>query len=144
MDRTSCASAGVCLKSRRWAGWIGVACLLWCTLASALSTGGTIRDFRFTQWGPKEGAPDEIQGIAQTSDGYLWVGNGVGLYRFDGLHFEYIDLPRSDRLQSLNVYVLFAPSSGGLWIGFIYGGAGYLKDGTSPSIPGPTGSRSAR
>lgn len=37
--------------------------------------------------------------------------------------------PRNDRVYSPNIYVLFAPSYGGLRIGFTYGGAAYPKDG---------------
>ena len=36
-------------------------------------------------WGLKEGAPDAIEGLAQTSDGYLWLAGPNGLMRFDGV-----------------------------------------------------------
>jgi signal transduction histidine kinase len=104
-------------------------CLLSCASACALSRDGTIRDLRHTGWGPKEDAPDTIDVIVQTSDGYLWACNSLGLFRFDGLHFEHIVLPRNDRLTSASVFTLFAPKSGGLWIGFSFGGAALLKDG---------------
>ncbi len=39
-------------------------------------------------WTFKEGAPESVEALAQTADGYLWLGTPSGLYRFDGLRFE--------------------------------------------------------
>jgi hypothetical protein len=39
-------------------------------------------------WTFKEGAPETISALAQTADGYLWVGTATGLFRFDGTRFE--------------------------------------------------------
>src|SRR5262249_40904052 len=34
-----------------------------------------------------EGAPSDISGIAQTTDGTIWIGGRAGLTRFDGVRF---------------------------------------------------------
>ena len=38
-------------------------------------------------WTFKEGAPEAAEALAQTTDGYLWVGTQSGLFRFDGVGF---------------------------------------------------------
>ncbi|MBR1629324.1 MAG: response regulator, partial [Lachnospiraceae bacterium] len=55
----------------------------------------------------------EINTVAQTPDGYIWVGTYSGLYRYDGHRFERADL--DDRIS--NVMTLFSDSKGRLWIG---------------------------
>ena len=80
-------------------------------------------------WGFKEGAPLGTYSLAQTIDGFLWLGTPVGLYRFDGTRFELFHSPFSDQLLSTNISSLFAPPSGGLWIGYTFGGFSFLNDG---------------
>jgi signal transduction histidine kinase/ligand-binding sensor domain-containing protein len=95
-------------------------------------------------WGFKDNAPQETLALAQTSDGFLWVGTTLGLYRFDGTRFELFHSPFGDQLLSTNVYALFAPPSGGLWIGYAFGGFSFLKNGRVTNydreISSPTGS----
>ena len=45
----------------------------------------------------------------------------TGLVRFDGLRFEPFRSPFGDQLLCTGVYALFAPPSGGLWIGYQFG-----------------------
>src|SRR3954464_13892594 len=40
-------------------------------------------------WQPNDASPNSIiAGLAQTQDGYLWVGTATGLARFDGVNFQ--------------------------------------------------------
>jgi ligand-binding sensor domain-containing protein len=73
-------------------------------------------------WSFKEGAPEQVSALAQTADGFLWLGTPTGLFRFDGTRFEPFHSPFGDQLLSTNVFSLFAPPSGGLWIGYTFGG----------------------
>jgi ligand-binding sensor domain-containing protein len=57
----------------------------------ALNPDRHISELAHRSWGAKEGAPSLPQALAQTRDGYLWIGNRRGLYRFDGAHFEHIE-----------------------------------------------------
>jgi signal transduction histidine kinase len=80
-------------------------------------------------WTFKEGAPADVACLAQTNDGFLWLGGPNGLFRFDGTRFEPFRSPFGDRLLATNVYSLFAPPSGGLWVGYVLGGFSFLNNG---------------
>ena len=80
-------------------------------------------------WTFKEGAPADVTCLAQTNDGFLWLGGPDGLFRFDGTRFEPFSSPFGDRLLSTDLYSLFAPPSGGLWIGYTFGGFSFLDKG---------------
>ncbi len=62
----------------------------------------------------------ECNAIAQTDDGYVWVGTYSGLYRYDGTGFPSGEL--DDRIK--NVMCLYSDSRGRLWIGTNDGGLG--------------------
>ncbi|WP_263356742.1 ligand-binding sensor domain-containing protein [Acidicapsa ligni] len=67
-------------------------------------------------WGADKGyAGGTVYAIAQTPDGYLWLGTEHGLVRFDGSEFTPIDLPLSDR-RSVAVRGLVEDAYGDLWI----------------------------
>jgi signal transduction histidine kinase/ligand-binding sensor domain-containing protein len=87
-------------------------------------------------WGFKEGAPETVIGLAQTSDGFLWLATSTGLFRFDGTRFELFHSPFGDHLLSTSIYSLFAPPSGGLWIGYTFGGFSFFKAGRVTNYSG--------
>src|SRR5580700_8842147 len=64
-----------------------LACLLlWCPCALALNPALDVSQYAHTAWKVREGfANGSILSVAQTPDGYLWVGTAFGLYRFDGV-----------------------------------------------------------
>ena len=55
----------------------------------------------------------EINAIAQSDDGFIWIGSYSGLYVFDGYKFKPANL--DNRIK--NVMVLFKDSKGRMWIG---------------------------
>ena len=68
-------------------------------------------------WHTVDGLPqDSVRAIAQTRDGYLWLGTQAGLARFDGEHFTVFD-PSNSPLKQGHVLVLCASRDGSLWIG---------------------------
>lgn len=73
----------------------------------------------------RDGAPDQVTALAQTSEGFLWLGSSAGISRFDGVAF---DTSFSKQLSSPNVSNLFADDAD-LWIGYIFGGVARLHDG---------------
>jgi len=80
-------------------------------------------------WTFKDGAPEGVQTLAQTADGYLWLGTQFGLFRFDGVHFEAFRPAFGDQLMSTSVAALFADQTGGLWVGYLFGGFSFIKNG---------------
>lgn len=106
--------------------------LLFCGLAFGLDRDREIDEFYHTGWTAKDGAPSEIWTLAQTADGWLWLGAPSGLYRFDGVRFERFE-PFGEAFRTAAVSSLMALPTGELWIGFVYGGASVLKDGKIPN-----------
>jgi PAS domain S-box-containing protein len=80
-------------------------------------------------WTFKDGAPADVACLAQTNDGFLWLGGPNGLFRFDGTRFEPFRSPFGDRLLSTHSYSLFGSPSGGLWVGYVLGGFSFLNNG---------------
>jgi ligand-binding sensor domain-containing protein/signal transduction histidine kinase len=67
-------------------------------------------------WGLERGfTGGSVNSIAQTADGYLWIGTAKGLIRFDGTNFRvYQESPRSVPIGP--VQELIADSQSNLWI----------------------------
>jgi signal transduction histidine kinase/ligand-binding sensor domain-containing protein len=86
-----------------------------------------ITEYSRTSFTTAQGAPSRVAVLAQTSDGFLWLGTPSGLYRFDGVRFERIVAVGDVPLLHLSVTALEASKAGGLWIGYQYGGASFLN-----------------
>jgi len=108
---------------------IAFACVLVHAPAFALDRDQTITQFYHTAWTVRDGAPGQISALAQTRDGYVWVAAAASLYRFDGVRFERYQGIGDERLPFGSISALKAFDDG-LWIGFQFGGASLLKDGT--------------
>ncbi|MFC2155648.1 two-component regulator propeller domain-containing protein [Acidobacteriota bacterium] len=75
--------------------------------------------FLTDEWRTSQGLPsDTINAIAQTKNGYLWIGTNKGLIRFDGVNFETIDFaPAMRGSKNRRVSTLYVDKDGVLWIG---------------------------
>src|ERR1700728_4026371 len=82
-----------------------------------------------TAWGPKDGAPTQVTALAQSADGYLWLGSPAGLYRFDGVVFEHYFPQLGGPFPARTVNSLLALPNGDLWIGFWSGVISLLRNG---------------
>ena len=102
-----------------------------CSCVAAFGSDRTIAQFAHTAWGPKDGAPSVVTALAQTSDGYLWLGGPDGLYRFDGVVFERYQPQSGGPFPVHTVSSLLALSNGDLWIGFSSGGVSLLRHGSA-------------
>jgi signal transduction histidine kinase/ligand-binding sensor domain-containing protein len=108
--------------------WISL--VFYCGPTFALDGDRSIAQFHYTAWSENDGAPSEISALAQTEDGYLWIGSARGLVRFDGVKFEEYKPQPGVQLPSHGIYSLMATPDGGLWIAFAPTGLGLLRDGS--------------
>jgi signal transduction histidine kinase/ligand-binding sensor domain-containing protein len=119
--------------------FLSLGAILLCMPVYGLDRDRTIMQLYHTAWTAKEGAPRQIKALAQTNDGYLWLGSPTGLYRFDGVLFDRYEPRSGGPFPSNNIFTLVASPDGGLWIGFWYGGISFLKDGDLTNYGEPEG-----
>ncbi|SEK34938.1 Two component regulator propeller [Roseateles sp. YR242] len=106
-----------------------LAAMLSCTAAWALPPSYTVSQLYHTRWTAHDGVPPGIEAIAQTPDGFLWLGSMAGLFRFDGVMFERFAGAHGTPLLSQDVYALHVSGDGGLWVGYHFGGVSHLLNG---------------
>lgn len=82
-----------------------------------------------TTWTAKVGAPTETRALAQTTDGYLWLGTVTGLVRFDGVRFVPFVPRGNDTIPTGAIRGLLGASDGSLWITWNKGGVSRVRDG---------------
>ena len=80
-------------------------------------------DYLVDNWDTENNLPSStVTSLAQTPDGYLWVGTYNGLARFDGARFVVFDPVNQPALGQARVQGLFLDASGTLWINTFRGG----------------------
>lgn len=99
------------------------------TAAQALDPAVPITGYHHDIWTSREGAPREVDTMAQTADGWLWLGTVTGLHRFDGVHFEAFKPAPGENLLGKRITSLTALPNGDLWIGYTFGGLSRLRNG---------------
>ncbi|MGN7999248.1 sensor histidine kinase [Sphingomonas sp. 22176] len=96
----------------------------------------SIDQYNLRAWHLVDGAPPDIWALTQGGDGFLYLGTGAGLYRFDGISFEPV-VPRIGRFPSRNITALLADPDGSLWIGHFDGQVSHLQGGRVSSFGAP-------
>ncbi len=104
-------------------------------------------------WGGERGFPGGvISSIAQSGDGYLWIGTEKGLIRFDGLNFHLFQQAGTAALPIGAVQSLLTDADGTLWVqlqstktlryrdGQFEPGRGEVEFGVTALAPGADGS----
>jgi signal transduction histidine kinase/streptogramin lyase len=125
-------------KQRRVATALGIL-LACCACALALDPSLDISQYAHTSWKISDGLyKGTIHTIAQTPDGYLWLGTEFGLLRFDGVRMVPWQPPASEHLPNGPIRSLLTSRDGRLWIG-TYGGLASWKDGKLTQYPALTG-----
>jgi signal transduction histidine kinase/ligand-binding sensor domain-containing protein len=96
----------------------------------------SIDQYNLRAWHLVDGAPPDIWALAQARDGFLYLGTGAGLYRFDGISFEPV-VPGIGRFPSRNITALLADPDGSLWIGHFDGHVSHLRGGRVANFDAP-------
>jgi signal transduction histidine kinase/ligand-binding sensor domain-containing protein len=91
--------------------------LVWSPCAMALDPALEVSQYAHTAWRIRDGFTQGAVGpIAQTPDGYLWLGTEFGLYRFDGVRAVRWQPPAGEQLPGNYIQSLLAARDGTLWI----------------------------
>jgi signal transduction histidine kinase/ligand-binding sensor domain-containing protein len=119
---------------RRFAILLGVL-VAGCDCGFALNSALDISQYAHTSWKTREGfTVGFIGSIAQTPDGYLWLGTQFGLVRFDGVRAVQWQPPEGQQLPGDSIRELLVSRDGTLWIGTNNGLASW-KDGKLAQHP---------
>jgi ligand-binding sensor domain-containing protein/signal transduction histidine kinase len=96
--------------------------LVWSPPALALDPSLDISQYAHTTWTFQNGfSHGAVYAIAQTADGYLWLGTQSGVFRFDGVRTMPLPLAPGQQLRATEVGSLLPARDGTLWIGTLDG-----------------------
>lgn len=88
-------------------------------------------------WTSRDGLPhNQVNALAQTGDGLLWIGTYEGLARFDGVAFSVLRPENTPGLADASVRDLFVDAGGRLYAALGRGGVSRLAGGVWTSLPG--------
>lgn len=110
---------------------MALACMLFacCPCVRALDGSLDVSQYAHTTWRVRDGFfKGAVWAIAQTPDGYIWLGTEFGLLRFDGVRAVPWQPPSNQSLPSTDILSLLVARDGTLWIGTAKGLASW-KDG---------------
>ncbi len=92
------------------------------TAEASLAPDKPINQFMLQNWQSAQGLPqNSVLALAQTPDGYLWLGTEEGLTRFDGVRFVNFDRQNSGLDHNI-IQALLVDRKGALWAGTQGGG----------------------
>lgn len=121
-------------------GCLPLTFLLLAGIALSLPGAKSIAEYDRRIWQTQDGLPeDTIQAIAETQDGYLWVGTREGLARFDGVRFTVFDRSNTPAFRDDSVLSLYAAKDHALWIGTEGGGIIRYQHRTFRAFSAPQG-----
>ena len=95
--------------------------------------------YQIDVWQADDGLPQgTVTSIAQTPDGYLWLGTQNGLVRFDGARFKVFNANNTPAIKNNRVVQVFADHEGALWVGAEQGNVVRCANGrfTGLEMPG--------
>jgi ligand-binding sensor domain-containing protein/signal transduction histidine kinase len=109
--------------------------------ATASTVGVSNAGYSIRTWQTEDGLPqNSVTAIAQTRDGYIWIGTFGGLARFDGERFQTFEAVNTPQLTDSRIAALFEDAEGVLWIGHDSGKVTRYRDGKFEAFTTSTGS----
>jgi PAS domain S-box-containing protein len=104
------------LKQTRWV-FIGIVLAGLVTDARALDPNRLPSQYIREQWTNENRFPGgAVNAIAQTADGYLWIGTDKGLIRFDGFNFRPVSFASIATASNVPILQLLTDAEGNLWV----------------------------
>jgi len=104
------------LKQARWP-LMGIVLAGLVTNARALDPNRMPSQYIREQWTTEPRFPGGVvNGIAQTTDGYLWIGTDRGLIRFDGFNFRPVSLTSIAVAANVSILQVLTDAGGKLWV----------------------------
>lgn len=134
LQHVSGTSIGLRRRRRSFrAAWLGLV-LGPAVAVAALQPTASLDSYGRQGWTHENGLPQNtVQAIAQTRDGFLWVGTEAGAARFDGVEFQAYDRRSTPALPGNDIRCLLETADGSLWIGSSTGLTRW-QDGTLSSF----------
>jgi len=82
-------------------------------------------------WQTEDGLPEQnIVDMVQTGEGYLWIATNEGLFRFDGVRFQELDLGMKPGQSPARIRHILMDRHGRLWIVRDFGSVLCVENGT--------------
>jgi ligand-binding sensor domain-containing protein/signal transduction histidine kinase len=134
---------GLCMVTTRTAGLarascVGLALIFACHSLHGL--GASESQYARSLWKVQDGLPEgTVQALAETQDGYLWIGTTGGLTRFDGTHFVLNGSSTLPIPVVNSIFCLLSAKDGSLWIGTEGGGLIHLTRNSVTAYSTPQG-----
>jgi ligand-binding sensor domain-containing protein len=122
------------LRQQVWLGFL----LFFAVAAFARDPAPGSRDYVVDTWQAEDGLPqNSVTALAQTRDGYLWVGTQDGLARFDGVRFVLFHALTTPCIHNSRIVQVFEDRRGALWIGTEAAGLVRLQQGQFTAFTSP-------
>jgi len=103
----------------RFPGWLAdlvIAIVLFARHSFGLDPSISITQYHQRSWKLEQGLPQiSVNAIAQTPDGYLWIGTDDGLARFDGISFTIFNHASVQEISNNSFQALLSTPDGVLW-----------------------------
>ncbi len=114
---------------------------IWAGISQTRKPAMAINQFVHTKWDMEARlASRTLHALAQTEDGYLWIGSEEGVSRFDGSTFQHLPQPPVSGWRNSKVTALCAGAGAYLWIGtedglLRYDRRNLVRFGTEEGLP---------